>query len=77
MQNTDEEGKIKFARFTRQTLLRHASSDKCLKYVFQFEGARLPLIPLFRSNKDLQNIAYTFGYGEKDFFKRIHADNLI
>jgi hypothetical protein len=34
MQTKDEEAKIKFARFARQTLLRHASSDKCLKYVF-------------------------------------------
>jgi len=30
----DEQGKIKFARFLRQSLLRHASSDKCLKYIF-------------------------------------------
>jgi pimeloyl-ACP methyl ester carboxylesterase len=25
----------------------------------------------------LQKIAYTFGYGERDFFKRIHADTLV
>jgi len=29
----DEQGKMKFARFIRQIVLRHASSDKCLKYI--------------------------------------------
>merc|ERR1712060_264053 len=67
-----------FSRLIMQTCMRHTSMDRCLDVVIEFGGfARKPLSELFRQNPVLQALPITFMYGEKDFFKRDHADKLI
>lgn len=61
-----------------QGCMRKTSFDTCLDVLIMVGGhARKPLRPLFEEHEILQNSKITFIFGESDFFKREHADQLI
>jgi pimeloyl-ACP methyl ester carboxylesterase len=61
-----------------QAVLRHSTAERCIDMVITFGGnAVIAIQDLFRTSKHLRDIPTTFAYGDSDFFKREHADELV